>query len=179
MLTAFDIGDSGDTARHVLRGPLLALATVLCLLFALPDTATANPYFGTVVAITDGDTIKVLTSDKTQIKVRLADIDTPEKGQPFGTKARQILAGKIFQKEVRVEEVAIDRYKRLVGRVYFDDRNINAEMVADGAAWVYRKYSDDAELLSLEARARTEKRGLWALPESEKTPPWEWRRQKR
>ena len=60
-------------------------------------------------------------------------------GQPFGTKARQILADKIFQKKVRVERVVIDRYKRLVGRVYLGDRYINAEMVADGAAWVYRR----------------------------------------
>ena len=151
------------------------LAVLLLLLLVAPG-AVADSYLGTVVGITDGYAIKLLTPDKTQIKVRLADIDKPERGQPFGTKARQVLADKIFQKQVRVEKVATDRYKRLVGRVYLGDRNINAEMVADGAAWVYKKYSDDPRLLGLEAQAKEARKGLWGLPESQLTPPWEWRR---
>ena len=155
------------------------LAALILLLCLLPGALRAESYVGLVVGITDGDTIKLLTPDKTQVKVRLADIDTPERGQPYGTKARQILADKIFQKQVRVEKVTIDRYKRLVGRIYLADRHINAEMVADGAAWVYRKYTDDAELLALEAQARKKNQGLWALPESQRIPPWEWRRKSR
>ncbi len=56
-------------------------------------------------------------------------------------------------------KITTDRYKRLVGKVYLRDRYINAEMVADGAAWVYRKYSRDPELLELERQAREEGRG--------------------
>ena len=78
-----------------------------------------------------------------------------------------------------MEEVTIDRYKRMVGRVYLGKRNINAEMVAEGAAWVYRKYSKDPELLELESQAREQDRGLWALPEDQRVPPWEWRRARR
>ena len=107
----------------------------LTMLSAAVSGATVE---GEVVAITDGDTIKILTPTKQQIKVRLADIDTPERGQPYGRKARQVLGEKIHRRQVDVEEVAIDRYQRLVGRVFLDGRNINAEMVEDGAAWVYR-----------------------------------------
>jgi endonuclease YncB( thermonuclease family) len=62
-----------------------------------------------------------------------------------------------------------------VGRAYTDALNVNAEMVRQGAAWVYRKYNRDPSLLLLEREARSARRGLWALPEAERTPPWEWR----
>jgi endonuclease YncB( thermonuclease family) len=62
-----------------------------------------------------------------------------------------------------------------VGRAYTDALNVNAEMVRQGAAWVYRKYNRDPSLLLLEREARSARRGLWALPETERTPPWEWR----
>ncbi len=139
-------------------------------------TQAASVYTGRVVAITDGDTIKILTLAKRQIKVRLADIDTPEKCQPYGKKAKQILSGKIYGKHVKVEKVTTDRYKRMVGRIYLGNRNINAEMVADGAAWVYRKYSKDPGLLELERQAQKKRLGLWGLPESQRVPPWKWRR---
>lgn len=126
------------------------LIGLFLILNLLPGTLRAESYFGTVAGITDGDTIKLLAPDKNQVKVRLADIDTPERGQPFGTKARQILADKIFQKQVRVEKVIIDRYKCLADLVFLGDRYNNAEMVADGAARVYRKYNDAPELLALE-----------------------------
>src|SRR3954453_8529377 len=53
--------------------------------------------------------------------------------------------------------------------------DVNAELVRQGAAWVYRKYSRDPLLLLLEQEARSARRGLWALPETERLPPWEWR----
>ncbi|MCP5410139.1 MAG: thermonuclease family protein [Chromatiaceae bacterium] len=118
-----------------------------------------------------------LTPVKKQIKVRLADIDSPElRGQSYGRKAKQALSDKIFRKQVSVVQVSTDRYQRLVGRGFLDGRNINAEMVADGAAWVYRKYSDDPELLELERQAREERRGLWGLQGDQRVAPWEWRK---
>jgi hypothetical protein len=68
-----------------------------------------------------------------------------------------------------------DRYGRTVGRIYEGTTDVNAEMVRQGAAWVYRQYSRDPSLLRLEAEARAARRGLWALPEAERAPPWEWR----
>ena len=46
-------------------------------------------------------------------------------------------------------------------------------------AWVYKKYAKDPMLYQLEDEARASQRGLWSLAESERIPPWEWRRSKR
>ncbi len=71
----------------------------------------------------------------------------------------------------------MDRYGRIVGRVYVARPEVNAVLVRGGYARVNRKYSDDAELLALEAGARDKGLGLWADPNP--IPPWEWRRGRR
>ena len=55
-------------------------------------------------------------------------------------------------------------WEATVGRVYVDSIDANRELVAQGFAWVYRKYSNDAELLRLEAEAKKKGLGLWAEP---------------
>ncbi len=141
---------------------------IVAILLAAPDLllGAATTHTGQVIAITDGDTIKILTLAKQQIKVRLAEIDTPEKRQPYG-------------KQVKVVKITTDRYKRMIGKVYLGDRYINAEMVADGAAWVYRKYNKDPGLLGLERQAREQRKGLWALQEDQRIAPWGWRKQRK
>jgi endonuclease YncB( thermonuclease family) len=57
--------------------------------------AAAEPLTGKVVSVTDGDTVRVLDAANVQHKVRLNGIDAPERGQPFGTVARDRLAGRI------------------------------------------------------------------------------------
>ena len=131
---------------------------------------------GRVVSIADGDTFTLLTADNEQIKIRLAEIDAPESGQPYGNKSRQALSGLIFGNDVRVAVQTKDRYGRTVGRPYVGDLDICAEMVGIGAAWAYRQYLRDQSLLTLESEARAEKRGLWGLSEAQNVPPWEWRR---
>jgi len=49
-------------------------------------------------------------------------------------------------------------------------------MIRMGAAWAYREYLIDRSLLTLEADAKADKRGLWGLSEARIMPPWEWRR---
>jgi endonuclease YncB( thermonuclease family) len=145
------------------------------ILFTL-NTAYSQEYKGKVVGIADGDTFTQLTADKQQIKVRLAEIDTPERAQPFGTRARQALSDLIFSKDVRIVQQDIDRYGRLVGHVYVGNTHVNRRLVQDGMAWVYRQYSKDSTLLEGEQEAKEAKRGLWSLPSTEQVPPWEWRR---
>lgn len=155
--------------------PLIAAA----LLLAAARGAAAESFVeGRVVAVFDGDTIEVLVGRERR-RIRIAGIDTPERGQPWAERAKQALAARVFGRDVRINEVALDRYGRTVGEVYADNACVGCEMVREGHAWVYRGFSDDAVLFELEAEARAARRGLWGLPESERTPPWEWRRAQR
>ena len=155
---------------------LIALFLSALMLTALSITqAAAAEYTGRVVGVHDGDTLTLLTPDRQQIKVRLDQIDTPESNQPYGSRAKQALSDLVFGKEIRVAVQGTDKYGRTLGRVYVGSTDVNAELVRQGAAWVYRQYAKDQSLYTLESEAKAAKRGLWALPESERMPPWEWR----
>ena len=91
-----------------------------------------------VVSIADGDTLTLLI-DNIQYRIRLAEIDTPEKKQPYGTRARQALSALVFGKEVKVDVQTTDRYGRSVARVYVDGVDVCADLVKQGVAWVFRK----------------------------------------
>lgn len=156
-----------------MKRAIIAALFILAVFF--PVHVFAESYQGRVVGITDGDTFKLLVAGNRQIRVRLAEIDTPESAQPYGSKAKQELSGLIFGKTVTVNVENTDRYGRTVGRVSADGVDVNSEMIRRGAAWVYRQYAKDESLFGLETEAKQEKRGLWSLPESERIPPWEWR----
>ena len=126
------------------------------------------------MGIADGDTLTVLTAARQQHKIRLAEIDAPEKTSPFGTKSKQSLSDLCFGKEAEVRPRAKDRYKRTVARVTCAGIDANAEQVNRGMAWVYRRYAKDHDLYVLEHGAKAGKRGLWA--DSSPTPPWQWRK---
>ena len=139
-----------------------------------PSLLYAGSWEGKVVGIADGDTIKVLKDGK-QVKIRLASIDCPEKGQPYSQAARKFTAKLVAEKIVKVWPTDTDRYGRTVAFVFVADKNLNKELLSAGLAWHYKRYSRDPELAKLEFKARSEKRGLWIEPNS--IPPWEWRRQ--
>ena len=125
-----------------------------------------------VIGISDGDTLTVL-HDQQQIKVRLAEIDAPEKAQPFGARAKKSLSDMCFGKTADITPQAKDRYGRTVARVRCDGIDANAEQIRRGMAWVYTRYSHDSTFPSLEKEARAARRGLWA--DDSPIPPWEWR----
>src|SRR5436309_4843474 len=111
------------------------LSAVLIVVL-LPAVAIAD-FAGRVVGITDGDTIKVMHNGKAE-KIRLLGIDCPEKGQPYGTKAKQFTSEMVFGKEVIVQDHGKDnkKYKRTLGDIILPDgRNLNRELVAAGLAW--------------------------------------------
>ena len=124
-----------------------------------------------VIKISDGDTITVL-SGKEQTKVRLYGIDAPEKKQDYGQRSKQFLASLIAGQGVEVEPKGKDRYKRTLGIIHHKGQDINAQMVLNGYAWAYVKYS--RIYVDQEKTARENNRGLWQS--SNPTPPWEWRK---
>ena len=130
---------------------------------------------GKVVGVTDGDTIRVL-KDGVEVKIRLASIDCPEKGQPYSQVARKFTAGLVAGKIVKVWPTDTDRYGRTVAFVFVGSTDLNKELLKAGLAWHYKQYSRDPELAKLEFEAQGKKVGLWVEPGA--VAPWEWRKLK-
>lgn len=139
--------------------------------------ASAETFIARVIGISDGDTLTVLINEHEQIKVRLAEIDAPEKKQPYGQRSKQSLSNMCYQQTAVIERIDIDRYGRRVGKVLCGQVNANAEQIRKGMAWVYRKYLHDHSLLLLEQEAQVSRVGLWG--DREPVPPWEWRKHSR
>jgi endonuclease YncB( thermonuclease family) len=158
------------------------LTLILFFIISLSFPAYAEgppPITGRVVAVSDGDTVKIVTPQKEEITIRFAEIDAPEKDQPYGQKSKQALSDLVFNKEVKVVRTDIDRYGRTVGRVYEGEKDINKEMVKAGAAWAYLQYLTDQSIVDTETEAKAAKVGLWALQADQIIAPWEWRKAQR
>jgi endonuclease YncB( thermonuclease family) len=136
--------------------------------------AVGGEIAGRVVTVADGDTLTVLTNSHKQVRVRLAEIDAPERAQPWGRRAKAALSALVFGRSVRVQTRGTDQYGRVLGRVYIGNEYINAQLVRSGAAWAYRDYLTDYSLRSLEMEARKQHQGLWSVNDTI-VPPWEWR----
>lgn len=128
---------------------------------------------GNVIRVIDSDTIEVLQDNK-PVRIRLANIDAPEKKQAYGRWSTNQLKSLIAAQPVTVTYTQSDRYGRIIGRVFMTNGiEANRFMVKSGAAWVYERYNTDDELPALQLEAQKMKRGLWA--DSQPLPPWEWR----
>jgi endonuclease YncB( thermonuclease family) len=124
-----------EMTKHRLPRHQRRLLPISMLLIGTSVVAAASPdptLTGKVVGIADGDTLTLLV-DKTQIKVRLEGIDTPEQAQPFGRKAGQALAKRVFGKTVQVDDLGKDRYGRTLGIVRLGKRNVNLDLVQEGS----------------------------------------------
>lgn len=152
----------------------------MVLLMAVAGQA-AGIISGKVVHIADGDTVTLLTSGNRQVKIRLYGIDCPEKRQAYGNRARQAVAAMIAGKDVRVRNMGIDRYGRVLGMITGPaGQDVNGAIIQQGMAWVYTRYCKAPECRAwrrVEAEAQAVKRGLWADPHA--VAPWEWRRANR
>ncbi|MCZ8132265.1 MAG: thermonuclease family protein [Steroidobacteraceae bacterium] len=174
---------------------MLAVLIAVAMLAYLPVAAATGSALtdtgeGEVIGVIDGDTIEVLVSAQTAmslgfprrknplpIRLRLDQVDTPERGQPWANRAKQALSALIFGKPVRFRLLEADRYDRHVAHVFIGDVWVNSWLVEQGHGWAYRRYAEQATLLCiLEERARVARRGLWSRPPNEWEPPWVWRR---
>ncbi len=129
-----------------------------------------------VVGIKDGDTVVVLDSLNNQITLRLAEVDCPEKSQPFGTKAKQFTSDQIYLKTIKYVVTDTDRYGRSIAMIYYDVDNkyLSAEIIKAGMGWHYKRYSKSKELALFEDNAKKNKIGLWL--DNNPIEPSEWRR---
>jgi micrococcal nuclease len=135
--------------------------------------ASQQAISGRVVAVHDGDTITVRTSSTTFI-VRIADVDSPEIGQPYSARARDFTSQLVFGRDVQIETRGLDQYNRTIGRVTVDGTDLGDALVHAGLAWVYSRGVPNHSLAESERDARSRHAGLWADPSP--VPPWSWRR---
>lgn len=151
---------------------LRCLACVLLLVIG--GLAEAADFSGKVIAVLDGDTLLVLRSGN-PVKVRLAEVDAPEKTQPYGTASQKSLAEMVMGQQIRVASRAVDDYGRLVATVQANGLNVNHEQVRRGMAWEYSRFHSNRELMALQREAQQARRGLWAGDET--IEPSQWRKQ--
>ncbi len=167
------------------RLSVLVLIYALAAFFALPECqAVIRSVTGTVTKVSDGDTLHVTTPEQTRLKVRLYGIDAPETpkvnqrtgrvhkpGQPFGEESWRALQVKTLGKQVRVDVIEFDKYRRAVCMVWLDSRNINLEMIREGYAEAFAEYLKPPYrqlFLEMEQKARADQRGIWFLPDYER-----------
>jgi micrococcal nuclease len=129
---------------------------------------------GKIIGVKDGDTYVIL-KDKTPITIRLAHIDCPEKKQAYGQAAKKFGSDFCFGKQVIViSDGKKDRNGRIIGEIFFNQRCLNKDLVKNGLAWHFNKYSKSLEYSNLELEARKNKLGLWK--DINPIAPWDWRK---
>lgn len=151
-----------------------ALALVLLLLLPIRGTTARDALAGPARVI-DGDTIEIAGE-----RVRLEGIDAPEMAQTCGSRlggtwacgrgAASALEHLVAGQRVRCEDRGTDKYGRILGVCLVGTRDINAEMVRDGHAWAFVKYS--LSYIQQEAEARALRIGIW---QGEAKPAWIFR----
>jgi micrococcal nuclease len=147
----------------------MKIATLaLISMLGLSTTLAAAP----VIAVGDGDTLTILRNNKEE-RIRLSNIDAPEKKQPFGGRSKWSLSALCYGKDATLSNASKDRYGRTLALVQCDGVDVNREQVRRGMAWVYPKYNQDATLPAIESDAKQARRGLWA--NDDPTPPWRFR----
>jgi endonuclease YncB( thermonuclease family) len=151
-------------------------AFALVLLLALASPALARSFDAEVKRVIDGDSIVVRESRANRVhEIRLAGIDAPELGQPWGIQSRTALRRMVDARAVRIEVVDRDRYGRLVGHVWQGRTHVNLAMVRNGHAWAYARNREEREIRAAHDEARAAGRGLWSLPPEQRIPPATWR----
>ena len=157
---------------------LLWLAIAFATLATVPALAAEQARITGTASIIDGDTI-----DIGPVRIRLHGIDAPEAGQrcgkvnggtwPCGDEAIRRLAELIEGKQIECTADDRDVYGRIIAVCRVDGVDVNAELVREGLAWAFLRFSDD--YAALEAEAKAAGRGVW---QGEAQTPWDYRADK-
>jgi endonuclease YncB( thermonuclease family) len=191
-LTGFARPVQYDRGMHTTVLRTLAAAVLLSAGLAAggqskaPRVAAANPpragdegvFYGPLVRVQDGDSL-IAKIQGVKLEIRLAEIDAPERDQPFGDDAKRMLASLAAGKQLVIVPLDTDRYGRTVAQVWNGTTHLNAELVKRGGAWFDSRYARSATLYEVEQEARSAKRGLWTLPLKNRVEPWVWRERAR
>lgn len=160
------------------------LKQLLFLFLTIPFSFSINNFADTpkfpeefsakVIGIKDGDTIEILFNE-VPIIIRLEHIDCPEKKQPYGKKAKQLVSNLVFGKKVKIlSKGKKDRWGRLIAVVKIKETNLNKELVKNGLAMHFKKYSKDQSYDLIERKAKKNKIGMWSQPKV--IAPWVYRK---
>lgn len=145
---------------------LLGLVISSVATAALDHGSTADPrsgyHYGRATKVVDGDTLAVKTAEGKRIRVRVAEIDAPEKGEPFSNRAREALNAMVWEQDLAIRLYDIDSYGRMVGHVFVGDTDVGRELVRTGLAVVFCRYATDKTLKTLEVKVRDAKLGIWS-----------------
>ena len=162
--------------RHVnfikklpLQLQIIIVIVFLCVSSLSFFTSFSKDYY--VKQVIDGDTIHVVQNGK-KIKVRFYGIDAPESQQRYGKYCAKELAKLVQGKNVKLDIKTTDGYGRKVAVVWYDDLDVNKQMVRIGCAWAYTYYTNKYK--QDEMYAKKNKLGLW----QDKNPqnPYAWRK---
>lgn len=129
-----------------------------------------------VVGVIDGDTLDAKCGQPgayKQIRVRITEIDAPEKAQPFGERSKQSLSSLCYQAQAVISSTSKDRYGRTLARVECNGKDVALHQAQNGMAWWYTQYGKDPAVHAAEQQARAAQIGLWA--DASPTAPWEYR----
>lgn len=154
----------------------MLLLRVLITSLLLPTCAFSHAEEGYIVShVFDGDTVELKNSHG-KFKLRLSDIDAPERNQAFGQKARRALSSlcKGSGIEIQYSLVGTDKYNRQLGRLQCNRIDASLYLAEHGYAWFNEKYSNDISIKNAANAARLNRIGLWSAQDP--TPPWVWRR---
>ncbi|MCA4897251.1 MAG: thermonuclease family protein [Bacteroidota bacterium] len=129
---------------------------------------------GKVVAVLDGNTLEVFTSENETYKILLYGIDCPELGQEFGERAKMFLEKLVLNKSVNAEIQGKDRWGNRLAIVLIDGKDPREELLQEGLAWTAERNPIET-FESMKEKAKQKGKGLWK--DQEPTPPWIYRRQ--
>ena len=159
----------------------------LIIILFLASTYTFADFDADVINIVDGDTIDVLDTRGEKLRIRLLGIDAPEKAQPFGKESmlylKKIINGnsvRIISKPDKNKPYTLGFYRRIIGKIILNKKDINLKMINEGMAWHFKKYKksqpieDRQSYNEAENQAREKSIGLWS--DVYPSAPWEWRK---
>jgi len=151
---------------------LFKLFIIFCLFLTVNLQAYAVELTPKITYFYDGDTVKIKDA-LSEYKLRLTDIDAPERNQTYGKTARRALIELCENADVKVFITGIDKYQRSLGKLVCNNQDASIYMLKNGHAWFNRRYSMDYTLDVIEQDSRRDKLGLWKRKNP--TPPWQWR----